>query len=285
MAHSGSIPALRCEHWQPGGATGEARLLGGFLRVLELDADDAAGHADAFGRLRAGELQAIVVHRVYEPAVLAGVVQRLERHDPSFLRTAFPEKFRSWFFGRNLNLAAPGLPGYFAEAERFHEQLRALFPAELDPTERVAALLARLDGGRPFLPAPGPVAGLRYMFTTLREHAEDGYIPPHFDNEQALRPSFAHLRTVVDRHMTSFVLVLSAPEGGGALEVFDLAEEPEHVRLMSDDRAGAKPDVSRFASVAFGLSAGSLIVLDSGRYLHRLTPVRGPRSRWTAWRR
>ena len=253
---------------------------GGFLRTLELDAAQCEAHPDAFARLRAGELQAILVHGVYPPAALAPVVARLERHDPPFLRTSFPEKFRSWFYGRNLNLAAPGLPGYFAEAARFHAQLDSLFPSPGLPA-RAGALLAALDAGRPFVAAPGPRPGERYMFTTLRAHEEGGYIPPHVDNEQALRPSFAHLARTVQLHMTSFVLALTQPRGGGALEVFDYSVPPERARLMSDDRA-RRPDTAGLASVAFRLPPGTMIVLDSGRLLHRLTAVEGPAKRWTA---
>jgi hypothetical protein len=266
--------------WQAGSCGGDARTLGGFLRVREIDAGDCAAYPDAFAQLRAGALQAVVVHAVYPPAVVQEVVARLERHDPAFLQTWFPEKFRSWFYGRNVNLSAPGLPGYFAEAAAFHAQLDALFPAP-GLVSRVAGLLAALDGGRPFQAAPGPRAPERYMFTTLRAHLEGGYIPPHVDNEQALRPSFAHLRTLVEPHMMSFVLAITRAGAGGALEVFDFSVAPEQARLMSDDRA-ARPGTAGLASVAFRLPAGSLIVLDSGRLLHRLTPVEGPAKRWTA---
>ena len=254
--------------------------LGGFLRTVELDASECAAHPDVFARLRCGEVQAVLVHDVYPPSVLEVVVERLERHEPPFLKTSFPEKFRSWFYGRNLNLTAPGLPGYFAEAAAFHAQLDALFPPPGLPA-RVGALLAALDAGRPFVAAPGPRPGERYMFTTLRAHLEGGYIPSHVDNEQALRPSYAHLSGLVELHMTSFVLALTRPQGGGALEVYDYSVAPEQARLLSDDRA-ARPDVSRLASAAFRLAPGSMIVLDSGRLLHRLTPVEGPAKRWTA---
>ena len=33
---------------------------------------------------------------------------------------------------------------------------------------------------------------------------------------------------------------------------------------------------------SFRLPPGAMIVLDSGRYLHRVTPVIGPHKRWTA---
>ena len=261
---------------------GGAAALAGFLRTTELDAVDAAAHADAFERLRAGELQAIIVHGVYPPEVLEAVVARLERREPAFLQTWFPEKFRSWFYGRNLNLSDARLPGYFEEATRFHAQLELLFPPGLGIATHVGKLLARLDGGRPFVSAPGPLPGTQYMFTTLRAHAESGYLPAHFDNEQRLRASYRHLRTLVELNMMSFVLVLAQPEAGGALEVFDLCVEPQDARLLSDDRVSERPDVSLLESVSFSLPPGTLIVLDSGRYLHRLTPVQGARKRWTA---
>jgi hypothetical protein len=261
---------------------GAAQALAGFLRTIELDAAEADAHVTAFEQLRAGELQAIIVHRVYPPALLEAVVARLERHEPDFLQTWFPAKFRSWFFGRNLNLADPRLPGYFDEAARFHTQLEKLFPPGLGIARHVGELLARLDCGRPFVAAPGPAPGTQYMFTTLRAHAESGYLPAHFDNEQRLRESYRHLRTLVELNMMSFVLVLAQPEAGGALEVFDLCVEPQDARMLSDDSVKERPDVSLLESVSFRLAPGTLIVLDSGRYLHRLTPVQGARKRWTA---
>jgi len=279
---SGSVPARRTVSWRPGMCAGAAQALAGFLRTTELDAAEASEHADAIEQLRAGDLQAIIVHRVYAPDVLATVVARLERNDPEFLQTWFPEKFHSWFYGRNLNLSDARLPGYFEEAARFHAQLEDLFPPGLGIARHVGELLSRLAGGRPFVPAPGPLPGTEYMFTTLRAHAESGYLPAHFDNEQRLRPSYQHLRTLVELNMLSFVLVLAQPETGGALEVFDLCVEPQDARLLSDDSVKVRPDVSRLESVSFSLPAGTLIVLDSGRYLHRLTPVQGARKRWTA---
>lgn len=262
--------------------TGAVQALAGFLRTIELDAAEAAAHATAFERLRAGELQAIIVHGVYPPQVLETLVARLEGNQPEFLQTWFPAKFRSWFYGRNLNLADARLAGYFDEAARFNAQLEQLFPSGLGLARHVGELLARLDGGRPFVAAPGPAAGTQYMFTTLRAHAETGYLPAHFDNEQRLRASYRHLGTLVELNMLSFVLVLAQPEAGGALEVFDLCVEPQDARLLNDDSAQARPDVSLLESVSFRLPAGTLIVLDSGRYLHRLTPVQGARKRWTA---
>ncbi len=263
--------------------SGTERRLGGFLGTVDLAAADLCAHAGAFERLREGTLQAIVLHGVYSPALMQRTVDRLERHAPPFLKTWFPPAFNAFFYGRNINLADAALDGYFAEAARFAGQLDELMPAGLGLADRVCGLLSQLDRGRPVQAAPGPDPGQRYMFTTLRAHAPQGYIPAHFDNEMRLRPSYRHLAGIVEPHILSFVLTLAPGDRGGALEVFDLRCEPGDAQLLSDDRVrGAKPDLDRLSSVRFRLPAGSLIVLDSGRTLHRVTPVGGAATRWTA---
>lgn len=259
----------------------EVKSLGGFLRLIEIEAADAHRHAHAFDRIRGGDLQAVIVHGVYSPEMLEPVVAQLESNAPGFMQTWFPEKFRSWFYGRNLNLAEPSLAGYFDEAAQFTRQLEALFPAGEGIAARVAGVLASLDHGSPFVAAPGPLPGQHYMFATLRAHQESGYIPAHFDNEQALRPSYAHLRSAVELHMVSFVLTLQMAESGGALQVYDCRCEPVDAVPISRDGV-PKPRVEGLASASFRVPPGAMIILDSGRYLHRVSPVEGARKRWTA---
>jgi hypothetical protein len=273
--------ARRSEAWHPG-PSGALRTLGGFLRLIEIDASQAGEHGDAFERMRAGALEAVILHGVYPSQLLEATVGRLERHDPPFLRSGFPEAFRSWFYGVNLNLSPLDPGSYFDQAALFNRQLEALLPPGQAPGARLASLLAALDRGRPFVAAPGPQPGQRYMFTTLRAHEEGGFIPPHFDNEQNFRPSYRHLRTLVEPHIVSFVLAFTRADAGGALEVFDLCCEPEDARFLNVDGVADRPDPKALDSVSFRLPPGSMIVLDSGRYLHRLTPVRGSRKRWTA---
>jgi hypothetical protein len=266
--------------WSPA-RSGTQRVLAGFLQVLDIEAEQAERHPDAMTQLRRGELQAIVVHGVYAEPDMAAAVERLHRHDPPFLQTWFPEVFRAWFYGRNINLADADLAGYFDEAATFNAQLATLLAQGPDLASRVSTLLSTLDGGRPHTAAPGPLLDQRYMFTTLRAHVEQGYIPAHFDNEMWLRPSYRHLASLVDEHITSFVLTLSPGDSGGELEVFDLCCPIRHAQLLSDDRV-PRPALDGLASVRFRLPPGAMIVLDSGRYLHRVTRVVGQRTRWTA---
>ena len=78
------------------------------------------------------------------------------------------------------------------------------------------------------------------------------------------------------------MLAFSRSDSGGALEVFDLRCDPDDARLLNDDGVAVKLHTSVLRSASFRLPPGSLIVLDSGRYLPRVTRVGGARTRWAA---
>ncbi len=257
------------------------RTVGSFFRLLELDASEATQFPDTFAKLRAGELHGAIVHNVYRPEVVQELIPRLERHDPPFLQTWFPEKFRAFFYGENLNLAR-NLGEYFGKVPGFEDHLRELSPGGPGIAGHLCATMSALDGGRSFRPPPGIQPGQRYMFTTIRCHLPGGYIPAHVDNEQALRPSYAHLCSLIQPQMLSFVLALSQPGDGGALEVYNYRQDsPNAIPMNSDQGKHLRPDLSQLESATFRLPPGSMILVDSGRYLHRVTPVEGTVNRWT----
>ncbi|MDA1230516.1 MAG: 2OG-Fe(II) oxygenase family protein [Planctomycetota bacterium] len=253
-----------------------------FFTLLDINAADVDQYATAIGQLREGIVAGIIVRNVYESALMQSIVSRLERHDPPFLKTWFPEKFKSWFYGQNLNLMETDPDSYFRDAAEFHQQMRDLFPEPLGIDSHLMKLLSRLDGKRPYRAAPGPEPDQNYMITTFRGHSDGGYIPAHCDNEQSLRPAYEHLATLVTSHMYSMVLLIGKPVDGGLLEVFDYRVESKDSRLMSDDTVQNKPDIAQLSSVSFPLNPGDMIIVDSGRYLHRVTPVIGKTTRWVA---
>ncbi|MBS0126813.1 2OG-Fe(II) oxygenase, partial [Thetidibacter halocola] len=139
-----------------------------------------------------------------------------------------------------------------------------------------------LDDGPAYGAAPGPQPGSRYHFTTIRGHGTGGFIPPHFDNESALRPSYRHLATLIEQSIFSFVLAFSRAEAGGALEFFNLTAADHADRFRNVDGPTPPPSVDGVEKVSIRLAPGDLIAVNSGGYLHRVTPVEGPRTRWTA---
>lgn len=257
--------------------TGQAE----FLQIAELDANNPLP-SGSFAALRAGELDGLLVHNVFAPEICARMVADLEHNAPGFEQTEFPGPFRSFFYGRNLNLNAPELDEYFDAAARFESTL-ARFGAEIgvDIAGRVAGVMAAMDEARPFEAAPGP-DGHRHFFTTFRGHRTGGYIPAHFDNEQSLRPSYRHVASAIQGDILSFVVTLAEAEAGGMLEVFDLTATDAEGRYLNDDaHLARRHDLASLQSQAIRVPAGSMIILQSGRRLHRVQPVEGARSRWT----
>ena len=81
--------------------------------------------------------------------------------------------------------------------------------------------------------------------------------------------------------MISFVLALTLPDAGGALEVYNARPEPLSAPPMAGAPRPARPRMESLEAVGFRIPPGSLIILDSGHYLHQVSPVIGPHKRWT----
>ena len=253
-----------------------------FFRTRIIDAADAADHGDAIRRMRREEFDGLVVRGVYDAAACAKLCARLEAGRHGLIRTEFPGPFRAYFLGVNLNLAPSDLDGYFAAAAVFRTGLERLFSGLPDLQSRVASLLGQLDDGRRYRPAPGPQVGSAHMFTTLRAHMPGGFIPVHFDNEQAARPSYRLLMRDLAADLFSFVLAFSQAEGGGALEIYNLRHGGRSFRMVDGAEEAGRLDLAGVESVQWRLAPGEMILFNSGRYLHRVTPVEGAATRWTA---
>ncbi len=252
-----------------------------FLKVATADARRPESHADLLARLRKDDVQAVVIENLFTSAECDRIVADLEANRHGFPKTYFPEAFQSFFFGANLNLAHPDLADYFAMTPAFDQALDALMRPYGGFGHRVLGVLAVLDSGRPYQAPPGPDAARCYMATTVRGHDQAGYIPPHFDNEQIKRPSFNHLMPLIEGDIFSFVVTLRRSLEGGALEVYDVTADRFGESFVNRDGPGPKPDLSAHERVTFDVADGTMVVVRSGRYLHRLSPVGGGRTRWT----
>ena len=147
---------------------------------------------------------------------------------------------------------------------------------------RVAGLLSSLDRDQPYRAAPGPQPQIDHMFTTLRAHLPGGFIPPHFDNEQGYRETYRLVMAQVGGDLFSFVLAFSRPEAGGELEIFNLRHEGRRFRMADGEDDASRLDLTGVESIRFRLMPGEMIIFNSGRYLHRVNPVIGTATRWTA---
>jgi hypothetical protein len=253
-----------------------------FFRTIIVPAADAAQRADVIRRMRREEFEGIILRDVYDPATCAELCGRLEEGRHGLVRTTFPAPFHAFFLGMNLNLTPADLTGYFQASPVFRERLTRLFAGATDLETRVTTLLSALDAGRRYHAAPGPRPGVDHMFTTIRAHLPGGFIPRHFDDEQDARPSYRLITPRIVSDLYSFVIAFSQAEAGGELEIFNLRHGGRQFRMVDGDADARHLSVEGVESVRFSLAPGEMIIFNSGRYLHSVTPVAGATTRWTA---
>jgi hypothetical protein len=151
----------------------------------------------------------------------------------------------------------------------------------LDPTSAVANALARHSGGRPveLLQTPG---GKQFSPFTVRRLVEGKGIGLHHDLHTSL-DMFKEIAPGLDRRtLVSWVFTLQGPEAGGELCVYNCApDEPNPPKLANGfmwDLAGVE---QRYGSATISTDTGDLFLFASARLLHRVSPVVGPRARFT----
>ncbi len=230
--------------------------------------------ADALQRMHAGTLGGVVVEGLLKPELCAAVVHRLKRLDVPHHRLGVD--FAGTTLGLGLDKSRPDWSDYFqdqrdslAPIEGLFGRLplSALFLGLLGRMSQVPVQRARHSQGRDYTPY------------TVRCLPETGGLPPHIGLEQHTRPPYADLTPQLDGvTQLSFFVMLQKPARGGLLRLYDLDWQrmgPEHWH-----RGRVRVDVTSLPSHDILLDTGDALVFDGGRWLHRVTAVKGVR--WTA---
>lgn len=252
------------------------------LQILEVAASDLAGCADALSDIFAGRLTGIVIRQAFPQDALEGVVRRLEAADFGLERQSSPH-FKGETYGRVLIVGDRDLADYFREAARFSTACKELFSGAPAFQDRVESLLGEVAGGRDVRVPSGP-DGSSYAPATIRGLTAGGEIDLHCENETVDFPSMWHLAEMVHaRNQLSYYVLLAQPEGGGELVVHNARFAEGHGAMLGhmERDAAALEAIAPYGQVVPHTAVGDLLVFDSGRYFHRVTPVVGPRFRWT----
>lgn len=253
------------------------------MRFLELESSRLEQHPDTLRDVFAARVTGVVIRHAFPADLMARVVGRLEAGDFGLQSRPSPA-FAGETYGRVLIVGDKDLGDYFREAARFRAACRNLFGEAADFQSRVEELLAAIAGGRTVRVPEGPDRST-YAPATIRGLHEGGEIDLHCENETVEFPSMWHLsRLTHARNQLSYYVVLALPEAGGELVVHNAryAEGPGEL-LSRMERTG--PEVldmlAPHGHVVPHTEVGDLLVFDSGRHFHRVTPVVGKRFRWT----
>ena len=173
----------------------------------------------------------------------------------------------------------PTLDAYLQTADWYDES--PLFGSAFDPTSAITAALARHGGGRP-VEVLHATNGRRFAPFTVRRLGEGKGIGLHHDLHTSLA-MFRDLAPQLDTStLISYVVTLQGPESGGELCVYDVSPDTPNPPKLPNGYQWDLPAVeSRFGSVRVKTGAGDLFLFASARCLHRVSPVEGPKARFT----
>lgn len=250
------------------------------FQMLEIEASEVARHPDAIDRILRHEIFGVIVHGAFPAEQLAGVVERLRRQPA--MRVFESHTFQGRTYGRVLRMADESLEEYFESAREIGPALETVFGNGLGYEANMRDIVTALGGGRTVsVPSAG---GRAYAPATVRVLDPGGTVTLHCGNETYAFPPLRGLTQIIDPSgEISTLLPLALPEMGGELEVYDVCFGDPLIDEL-DGRLGrdnAHEGLGERACLRLELKVGELALFEEGRYYHRVSEVRGSRSRWT----
>ena len=177
-------------------------------------------------------------------------------------------------------LRGPSAGDYQESAAALAALNRALW-APLDLEERLSELFAALSDDRPAAPPPFEGGAGRWLPFNYRAMDPGVQIYAHHDKHYRL-PLYEALPAAYDRtKLLSWFVVLQAPEAAGELIIYSLRSDDPNPPLLPTRFLDIEVLERDYERLPVPLAAGDLIIFDSGRLVHRVSPVEGARPRVT----
>lgn len=250
----------------------------GRLVTVVIDAVDVPHHPGLLARTHDGDVDAIIVRRVYEPAYLAGLVEQIIARRVRFPEFPIPPAGAGVVLGGSLDLVPGSVDEHLEDARLTRSALRELFAGGVDFEERSAEILGHLAG------VPARVLehadGRGYSPATVRYLGPGAGIRMHCEDQKLGEPAKARIAEVARPRVSSFYMTMVPPASGGELLLYDLtwaAVRQEHL-----ERGRIRPDrvASSHRADRHALAAGDMVLFGKGR-VHEVTPVGPGTARWT----
>ncbi len=261
------------------------------VRSLDLEARDLSAVANGIEDIYGEALDVIVVRGAFSAATLAEAGDRLDADmgDPDWSRPNVKMPAEDLQLLGTDTPATPtyqaprgaSLDAYLTSAGAHASKVAAVFEPGFDAASEIRAVLGRFSGGRP-VALPHASDGRPYVPFTIRRLVDGRQIGIHHDYHYRLE-LYRELAQQVDTGtLISYVTTLRAPRAGGELFVYGATSDaPDVPKLPNGFSYDLVAIEERYVRAQFKMNAGDLFILASGRCLHRVGRVEGPRARIT----
>jgi len=261
------------------------------VRSLDVRASDTARIANGIDDLYNDLLDVIIVRGAFAPEPLAAAGAKLDRDDvsPGWAR---PNEKMPVEDIQLLGTDTPATPTYAAprgasidayleSAARHQADADGVFQPDFDATREFQKVLGQCAGGRPVAIATN-ADGRAFVPYTIRRLVDGKQIGIHHDYHYPLA-LYKDLAPQLDTTtLVSFVVTLGAPQAGGELFVYAAGPNtPDVHKLPNGFQYDLDAIEKRYHFAKFVMEVGDLFLLASGRCLHRVGKIGGPRARVT----
>jgi hapalindole-type alkaloid chlorinase len=261
------------------------------IRSAEVNAADLSGAQDAIAQMYEDQLDVLIVRRALDAAPLSAAGERLDRDDadPGWARPNVRMPVEDIQILGTDTPATPtytaptgaSLEAYLDSAEKHRQEGQGVFGADFDAASSITRLLERFSSGKPVEIARAD-DGRQYVPFTVRRLVDGKQIGLHHDYHYPLA-LYRQLAPKLDtRTLVSYVAVMRKPDAGGELCVYAVTPDtPNPPKLANGFQWDLDAVEKGYDSQTFTLEAGDFFLLASGRCLHRIAPIKGPRARVT----
>jgi hypothetical protein len=267
--------------------TSQNGLSGHPITFIEIDADEAHEHGQIIEKMTTAQCTGVVVRGVLPQDLLqTAVVQG--RSSAVMDRWGSPNAGMVGGEIRTIGHAAtptftafggPTLDGYARSVDEHELCTHEMFDGR-SPTPHVQKIFSHLFESRPAR-TPRLDAHRHWAPYNFRSLDPGVQIYSHHDNHYGL-DIYQHLDSQYDRRvLLSWFVVLQAAESGGELIVYGLWGSDPNPPMLPTRFLDTNTLERDFLKHQVPLRAGDLVIFDSGRHVHRVTPVHGHQSRLT----
>lgn len=255
------------------------------VRMVSVDRTSLTESIDLLSQLFDASVSGIVVRNTFTQADMAAAVRGLEG-----LSTEWQSPNQGMVGGEIRTIGAAATPTFtsftgpntagYLESESKHDAWVNQIFRHTNPTAHLSAVFSALNHGQPAHPPKFGADGdwLPYNFRSLEQGHE---IYAHHDNHYRLS-IYDNLDQCYDREVIlSWFVVLRPSTAGGALKLYGLWGSDPNPPVLPTRFLDAQVLDEEYICETVDLSAGDMVVFNSGKHVHRVSQVQSDESRVT----
>lgn len=238
---------------------------------ITVDLNNLGHYSDGINQIYRGEIDGFWIKQVFSPAEMQKVKETLTKTQAELSNLLSTQRYGK-LLGAILTENGSDTTKYFRDAALVRQALKKIFPRDYEAT--IESVFSQLSGGRKVTVAHQKnnyYSSAQVRFT----YPNTGGIRLHKGNEFIGLDGFEGLHEIVKlKDCLSYYLVISPPESGGELVLYD--DLPEELTVDKEEL-----DLENSLQRRYNPGVGDLIVFHGACIWHAVSEVKGSQIRYS----